>query len=51
MALSVKIGVGKRSERKRLTVGVDIPTPEEIRKIVQVLNGLEGKRRASGQRC
>ena len=45
VALSVKIGISKQSERKRLKVGVDIPTPEEIRKIVQVLNGLEGKGR------
>ncbi len=45
VALSVKIGVSKHSERTRLKIGVDIPTPEEIRKIVQVLNGLNGNAR------
>ena len=45
VALSVKLGVSKRGERKRLQIGVDIPTPEEIRKIVQVLNALEGNAR------
>jgi integrase len=45
VALRVKIGVSKHSERARLKVGVDIPTSEEIRKIVQVLNGLEGNAR------
>jgi integrase len=38
VALSVKIGINKR-EHTRLKIGVDIPTVEEIRKIVQVLDG------------
>jgi integrase len=44
VALSVKLGVSKR-ERPRLKIGVDIPTPEEVRKIIAVLNGLDGKPR------
>ena len=38
VALSVKIGINKR-EHTRLKIGVDIPTVEEIRKMVQVLDG------------
>lgn len=39
--------VGKVAQNVALSVkiGVDIPTPEEIRKLVQVLNGLEGSSR------
>jgi integrase len=44
VALSVKVGA-TRGERKRLKIGTDIPSVEEIRKILKVLDGLEGKSR------
>jgi integrase len=37
VALSVKIGVAPR-EHNKLRVGIDIPAPDEIRNIMQVLN-------------
>ena len=41
VALSVK--VQGRSERVRLKIGTDIPSVQEVRKILKVLDGLEGK--------
>jgi integrase len=39
VALSVKIGVNKREAKRKLQVGVDIPTPDEIRLILSKASG------------
>ena len=46
VALSVKIGVDKRSDEHKLEIGVDIPTTAEIKQIIQTVNTSRGRLRA-----